>query len=177
MTTWFNTSAPGDESADQVLAGIARALRDRDPKLTQAQAVLKASSDPEFVAKNREETTTGMIRASRFLPATWRIGGCGSDVQRPQRKGSAPYCTGSRRGLGARGSGAIDDADSVHRIRPRRHGRGAEHALERDRHMPAPARTKATPMASGQCTIPSYGGVTIEEFDPMPLPGVGRRSL
>jgi hypothetical protein len=45
---------------------LARALRDRDPKLTQAQAVLKASSDPEFVAKNREETTTRMIRASRL---------------------------------------------------------------------------------------------------------------
>jgi hypothetical protein len=66
MTTRFNTSAPGDESADQVLARIARPLRDRDPKLTQAQAVLKASSDPEFVAKNREETTTRMIRASRL---------------------------------------------------------------------------------------------------------------
>src|SRR5262245_37875473 len=61
-----NTSAPGDGSADQVLARIARALRDRDPKLTQAQAVLKASSDPEFVAKNREETTVRMIRASRL---------------------------------------------------------------------------------------------------------------
>jgi hypothetical protein len=66
MTTQFNTSAPGGESADQVLARIARALRDRDPKLTQAQAVLKASSDPEFVAKNKEETTTRMIRASRL---------------------------------------------------------------------------------------------------------------
>jgi hypothetical protein len=65
MTTWFNT-ASGYESADQVLARIARALRDRDPKLTQAQAVLKASSDPEFVAKNKEETTTRMIRASRL---------------------------------------------------------------------------------------------------------------
>jgi hypothetical protein len=66
MTTRFNTSAPGDESADQVLARIARALRDRDPKLTQAQALLKASGDPEFVAKNREETTVRMIRASRL---------------------------------------------------------------------------------------------------------------
>jgi hypothetical protein len=54
MSTRFNTSAPGDESADQVLARIARALRDRDSRLTQAQAVLKASSDPEFVAKNKE---------------------------------------------------------------------------------------------------------------------------
>ena len=65
MTTRFNT-APGYESADQVLGRIARALRDRDPKLTQAQAVLKASSDPEFVTKNREETTVRMIRASRL---------------------------------------------------------------------------------------------------------------
>ena len=31
------------ESADQVLARIVRALRDRDPKLTQPQALLKAS--------------------------------------------------------------------------------------------------------------------------------------
>jgi hypothetical protein len=66
MSTWLSTSSPGSESADQVLARIARALRDRDPKLTQAQAVLKASSDPEFVAKNKEETTTRMIRASRL---------------------------------------------------------------------------------------------------------------
>ena len=65
MTTWFNTAA-GYESADQALARLARALRDRDPGLTQAQAVLKASSDPEFVAKNREETTVRMIRASRL---------------------------------------------------------------------------------------------------------------
>jgi hypothetical protein len=64
MSTWFSTSSPGYESADQVLTRIARTLRDRDPKLTQAQAVLKASSDPEFVAKNREETTTR--RASRL---------------------------------------------------------------------------------------------------------------
>jgi hypothetical protein len=54
------------ETADQVLARIARALRDRDPNLTQAQALLKASNDPEFVAKNREETTARMIRASRL---------------------------------------------------------------------------------------------------------------
>jgi len=66
MSTWFNTSSLGDESADQVLARIAQALRDRNPKLTQAQAVLKASSDPEFVAKNREETTVRMIKASRL---------------------------------------------------------------------------------------------------------------
>ncbi len=66
MSTRVDTSAPGDESAAQVLARIARALRDRDPKLTQAQALLKASRDPEFVAKNKEETTTRMIRASRL---------------------------------------------------------------------------------------------------------------
>jgi len=65
MTTWFNT-APGYESADQVLARIARALLDRDPTLTQAQAMLRASSDPEFVTKNREETTVRMIRASKM---------------------------------------------------------------------------------------------------------------
>jgi hypothetical protein len=66
MITRFNTSPPEDETADEVLTRIARALRDRDPKLTQAQAVLKASSDPEFVAKNKEETTARMIRASRL---------------------------------------------------------------------------------------------------------------
>jgi hypothetical protein len=60
MSTWFGTSLPGYESADQVLARIARALRDR--YLTQAQAVLRASGDPEFVAKNREETTARMTR-------------------------------------------------------------------------------------------------------------------
>jgi hypothetical protein len=66
MSTWFSASAPGDESADQVLARIARALRDRDPRLTQAVALLKTSSDPESVAKNKEETTNRMIRASRL---------------------------------------------------------------------------------------------------------------
>jgi hypothetical protein len=64
MTTRFNTSAPGDESADQVLARIARALRDRDPTLTPAQALLRASQTPEFSKAHREERDRKMIEAS-----------------------------------------------------------------------------------------------------------------
>jgi hypothetical protein len=64
MTTRFNTSAPGDESADQVLARIARALRDRDPTLTHAQSVLQTSQTPEFSKAHREERERKMIAAS-----------------------------------------------------------------------------------------------------------------
>jgi hypothetical protein len=64
MSTWFNTSSPGNESADQVLGRIARALRDRDPRLTQAQAVLQASQTPEFSKAHREERERKMIEAS-----------------------------------------------------------------------------------------------------------------
>ena len=53
-----------DETADQVLARIARALRDRDPTLTHAQSVLEASQTPEFSKAHREERDRKMIEAS-----------------------------------------------------------------------------------------------------------------
>jgi len=64
MTTRFNASAPGVKSADQVLARIARGLRDRDPRLTHAQSILQASQTPEFSKAHREERDRKMIEAS-----------------------------------------------------------------------------------------------------------------
>jgi hypothetical protein len=66
MITPFTTSSPGAESADQVLARIARALRDRDPRLTQAQSLLRASQTPEFSKAHREERERKMIATSRL---------------------------------------------------------------------------------------------------------------
>jgi hypothetical protein len=68
MLTSFNP--PGNEnfveSADAALARIARALKERDPGLTRAQALLKASSDPEFVLIHRAEQDRRMVAASKL---------------------------------------------------------------------------------------------------------------
>jgi hypothetical protein len=64
MSTGFSTSSLGNETADQVLTRIAQALRERDPGLTQAQAVLQASQTPEFSKAHREERERKMIEAS-----------------------------------------------------------------------------------------------------------------
>jgi hypothetical protein len=64
MTTRFNTSAPGDETADQVLARIRAGTAGSRPNTDACQSVLKASQTSEFSKAHREERERKMIAAS-----------------------------------------------------------------------------------------------------------------
>jgi hypothetical protein len=63
----FNDGGAANEviSADELLRRRAAALRDRDPGLSQAQALLKASANPDFIRTHQAEMQRRMIQVTR----------------------------------------------------------------------------------------------------------------